>query len=119
MSYTHKSVLLSTPSAPPTSSSTRYRPVISPISELAWKRLGLSKIILADPLVPVRLLISCTSGTLDSFTPRKNCMAAASHATLLRGAATMGRLARGAPAALDLTTPAVEAATPSVMRSIT
>jgi hypothetical protein len=38
---------------------------------------------LAEPLVPVRLRRSCTSGTLDSVTPLKNCIDAASQATLL------------------------------------
>lgn len=81
-----------------TSSSTMYRPVISPISELAWKSEGLSNTILAEPLVPVRLRSSCTSGTELSATPLKNCIEAASQERSTPRAAGAGGLSGEASA---------------------
>merc|ERR1712070_902252 len=63
------------------SSSFRYMPVVSPSScELAARKLGLSKVKVATPVLPSTERVSLTSGTTGSGTPWMNSMkASAAH----------------------------------------
>mmetsp|Transcript_24458 Transcript_24458/g.77297 ORF Transcript_24458/g.77297 Transcript_24458/m.77297 type:complete len:214 (-) Transcript_24458:86-727(-) len=73
------------------SSSTMYRPVISPISPEESNTSGSSKTKVAVPEDPSLARVSFTSGTHDSSTPRINCRAEPAMTVTMREALPVRR----------------------------